>query len=442
MLDRPFFTDIDSRAAIKGSRDPLGIQPIWTRFGRNVVGNLTTVSGSVASFKTLLLGHHIGGQVVEASAGQPLLPAFIRWEQLAAYSRRLINDDRDIRGIERVNKNLSEGTRVWVSDEPRHQLLASQKTYGIWGLYTMPAAASGLLDGAPVRLAPRAGAFVAEQYLTRLEAHGAAVMKRLRDVLRKPTSRVDLEGADDGLGRAVAAVFAQELNQQECTFFREFLLEGGPLDGVEGTRGLQRTLVSLIEEDTNTMPKWSRARVREYAKRAAKRGGDWGALAERLERIALIESVCAPAANLFEYLLGAHGVELDGLVADVKTTWGAKLRSIDAVAFAELKAEVAGGIPEVGESWVQIANALASGAYREAIELLVRQNAWVMTSRNSQQGEGAPWVEIESGRLDVHFRDENTELHRIETIEDELRFPYFLASLERVSRTVRRLPDV
>ena len=46
MLTTPFLTDLDSRAAIKGSRDPIGVQPIWARLGREVVGNLTTVSTS------------------------------------------------------------------------------------------------------------------------------------------------------------------------------------------------------------------------------------------------------------------------------------------------------------------------------------------------------------------------------------------------------------
>ena len=50
MIAGPFLTDIDPQAAIKGSRDPLGIQPIWTRLGRHVVGNLTTVSSSVRDF--------------------------------------------------------------------------------------------------------------------------------------------------------------------------------------------------------------------------------------------------------------------------------------------------------------------------------------------------------------------------------------------------------
>jgi len=59
MLSVPVLSELDSRAAVKGSRDPLGIQRIWTRLGRHVVGNLTTVSDSVRDFTTLLLGYYL-----------------------------------------------------------------------------------------------------------------------------------------------------------------------------------------------------------------------------------------------------------------------------------------------------------------------------------------------------------------------------------------------
>src|SRR5512140_701933 len=65
MLTTPFLTDLDSRAAIKGSRDPLGVQPIWARLGRHVVGNLTTVSNSVRDFTVLLLGYHFAQCVAD-----------------------------------------------------------------------------------------------------------------------------------------------------------------------------------------------------------------------------------------------------------------------------------------------------------------------------------------------------------------------------------------
>ena len=66
----PFLTDIDSRAAIKGSRDPLGAQAIWTLLGRHVVGELTTNTTSVRDFVILLLGYGFVEKLDEAGRGK------------------------------------------------------------------------------------------------------------------------------------------------------------------------------------------------------------------------------------------------------------------------------------------------------------------------------------------------------------------------------------
>ena len=65
-----FLTDIDPRAAIKGSRDPLGLQPIRTRLGREVVGNLTTVTTSTRNFTTLLLGLYFADELISADKAE------------------------------------------------------------------------------------------------------------------------------------------------------------------------------------------------------------------------------------------------------------------------------------------------------------------------------------------------------------------------------------
>ena len=66
MVSMPFLTQLDSRAKVRGSRDPLGVQAIWTRMGRHVVGNLTTVSTSVRDFTTTMLGYYFAERVAEA----------------------------------------------------------------------------------------------------------------------------------------------------------------------------------------------------------------------------------------------------------------------------------------------------------------------------------------------------------------------------------------
>ena len=143
----PFLTDIDSRAKIRGSRDPLGFVPLWSRFGRTVVGNLTTVSNSVRGFTTLLLGYHFAREAQERGCKDSTLELFLRFEQLAAYVRRALLNHRDFRGIERVTKTLEgAGGRVILSANQDHQILSNQRTYGLWGLFSSPARESGLIE--------------------------------------------------------------------------------------------------------------------------------------------------------------------------------------------------------------------------------------------------------------------------------------------------------
>ena len=84
-----FLTEIDSRAKVKGTRDPLGLVPLWSHFGRHVVGNLTTVTDSVRGFTTLLLGYHFTREVRERQGpdAESPLALFLEFEQLAGYCR-------------------------------------------------------------------------------------------------------------------------------------------------------------------------------------------------------------------------------------------------------------------------------------------------------------------------------------------------------------------
>src|SRR5262245_57806160 len=146
MYDIPFLTELDSRAAVKGSRDPLGIQQLWTRLGRRVVGNLTTVSNSVRVSTTLSRGYHFAEGLADELGPGSELEVFLKWEQLAAYARGAVNRDWRFRGTERVRRNLNEEKRITISANAANQILGNQKIYGLWGLYTVPARASGLLD--------------------------------------------------------------------------------------------------------------------------------------------------------------------------------------------------------------------------------------------------------------------------------------------------------
>src|SRR5687768_4974414 len=130
----PFLTSLDSRAAIKGSRDPLGLVPVWSRFGRFVVGNVTTVSNSVRGFTTLLLGYYFAEAIRETSTGcdESILDLFLKFEQLCGYVRWQYNNDDDFRGRDRVVARLTDRPKVTLGADSAHQILSNQKIYGLW----------------------------------------------------------------------------------------------------------------------------------------------------------------------------------------------------------------------------------------------------------------------------------------------------------------------
>ena len=159
-----FLTLEDPNAKIKGSRDPLGIQPIWVAFGRYVVANLTMQTNSTRGFTILLLGRYLTERLIEESrlGSESALDAFLRFEQIGAYVREVAHHaGGDIRGIERVRSRLEKyGRRVPISASPDGLILGDQKVNGLWGLFSVSARASHLVLDKPVGLTPEAREFI------------------------------------------------------------------------------------------------------------------------------------------------------------------------------------------------------------------------------------------------------------------------------------------
>jgi len=434
MLTQPFLTDLDSRAAVKGSRDPLGIQPIWTRLGRHVIGNLTTVSTSVRDFTTLLLGYYFAERVAEEGGREGDLATFLKWEQLAAYARAKVNDERSFRGVERVYRNLSEGPRIHLSAAPSEQILGNQKIYGLWGLYTVPARSSCLVEGSPTRLTAAGRKLVEALYLPTFSKAGfrdaQVIVKRLAE--RQVT--LDTGKKDHALLEAVGKVLQRRFLALEAEVFREHLRDGGPVDS---TGGLQ-PLLARVMDSTFEDPEWrlSADRVRRLARLAGQQGETGAMLADRLERIRAAELVLAPAASLFDLLLGRDGQTLAEVARDVRSHWGKSVRTIDAEAFSQLEAELreAAGDSDAAARWVLLGRAMASGDYVEALRHLLAQNRFVMNAR----ANAAPWAELRDGRLQVRFRDEQASpLPEQKELPGYWRHAYFLDALRTVAFALR-----
>jgi len=437
----PFLTDLDSRAAIKGSRDPLGVQPIWSRLGRRVVANLTTVSNSVRDFTVLLLGYYFAERVAQGGGTDGDLSTFLKWEQLAAYARAHVNGERGFRGTERVWKRLSEGDRVVLGAGLEFQILSNQKTYGLWGLYTMPSKASGLLEGDPTRLTAVARQLVERDLLPAMESKAPRAVQEIVDRLSRRTYSLDLAAGsrDATLLKAIGSLL-KSVSFAERELYRDYLLYGcdGDKDPSRGTQGKQRLFADLLTE-TLQESDWalSPESIDALAAKAARRGPVGRTLVPRLQQIRAAESLLAPAAALFEYALKFDGQTPFQIATQIRSHWGKSLRqTIDMETIEALEPELGAGSdgPASGRRWVQLADAFRGARYEKALELLLAQNAAVMTARAAS----AAWAVVRDGKLHVRFRDERpTALPLATELPTYWRHAYFIESLRTVGDQLR-----
>lgn len=423
----PFFlTDLDANARTKGSRDPLGAQAIWTRMGRYVVGNLTTVSNAYHDFTVLMLGYYFAEKVAPNVGEGRELETFLKWEQVASYSRHRAGD-KTFRGTEKVGRVLEDSSRVTISAARSFQTLSNQQLYGLWGLYSVPAAASGLLDQETLRLTPLAHEFVEATYRPILRAAGPDAENRIVSMLSREQATFDVDGKDERLAAAIAAAIRGKAGHSERPFFWRTLAEGGAGDTTEGRQAL---MARIFRDDVRKREEyWSPTFVRSLEKRAAAQQSATGEnLAERLAAIRACESVLAPAVRIFAYAQGLHGQTLDDAAAAIKRGFGERATLVDLEAFRSLKPELETVRVDAAERWIRTAEALHTGKYVEAMRLIIEQNAATMANRG-----GMPWIELWGNKLHVRMPgDERVDLDP-QALRKLWRFPYFLDSLMAVT---------
>ena len=74
----------------------------------------------------------------DAGKSESELALFLKFEQLAAYSRWGTAGDDEFRGVERVKRRLGEEAAVRLSAQPADQILSNQKVYGPLGALLGP----------------------------------------------------------------------------------------------------------------------------------------------------------------------------------------------------------------------------------------------------------------------------------------------------------------
>ena len=247
-----FLTEIDPRAAIKGSRDALGFTSVRARFGREVVGNLTTVTSSLRGFTTLLLGLYFADRVVASrkASEEDRSNLFLKFEQLAAYCRLALGrengDASGILGSVRASRRLRDNPgSVPISASVDGQILSNQRTNGLWGLYTVAARESGMVERDEHTLTPWAKELVESQYLPRLSYAGSKDGAQVLAFLASESSLFEPKGAHRKLAKALAAILSAKLGRPEARFYEQGFVRG-EADGFNTTYGRQAALCSPL----------------------------------------------------------------------------------------------------------------------------------------------------------------------------------------------------
>ena len=421
----PFLTDLDERAEVKGSRDPLGLVPIWSKFGRDVIGNLTTVTGSVRGFTTLLLGIELADMLrdrLRSDASAPL-DTFLRFEQLAGYARYRCQHDTQMRGYRRISARINDGGRIRISAESRDQILSNQKIYGLWGLFTVPARSSGLLESGESRLTTGARSFIERHYFPMLgNTHGVNLLLKL---LARESFDLQPNARDVDLLESIGRIHSRQLRAQERDFYCQHLAWGGQSDTTQGKQRALAEILRGIQSEEFGFPEF-----RAVQKTARNRNE---ALFVSLGKIDRLQRLIAPAGLLFGFLQNRDRQSTSLVAKQIAETWKRPLH-IELPGIRELQTEISAALQSAPEAqlWMNLSEALASAEYMQVIELLVAINTSVMQRRHG----AASWIVIEGGKLKVHLADERAELVPVAEAEDYWRSTYFINSLWRIAREV------
>ncbi len=417
-----FLTLEDPRARVQGSRDPLGVQPVWAAFGRCVVANLTTVTTSIRGFTIHILGRLFGEKLIEKGAAgeQDALSIFLRMEQAGAYARYVGHKvDDDIRGIERVKRFAEDGGgKVTIQDDATGMILSDQKTYGLWGLYSVAARVSGISADGPVGLSERAREFANKNYWPLVVPVESKLMKLMGN---GGTLRI---AKTDPVFSVLAKLLPERLSVREREFYAETLRDALYVKDNPAAKR-QAFFAELLKKHSLPNEPTGRSEILGLAKAARKKEE---ALAVRLEKIARLEAFFAPAEALFDHLQNRKNQKPSDLAVSLAKYWGRKVPHLDSPSFDDLAAEIREVVgDEMAAEMKRCDAALGNGDYEDAIVSLLEWNKMIMAARNA-----APWIRLVAGKLDVRFRSQEKTFPGAAELPELWRNSYFIDALKSI----------
>ena len=192
---------------------------------------------------------------------------------------------------------------------------------GCGGLYSVSARTSGLIAEGALDVTEETRAFLERNGLDRL---GGAEPPLLRLLARGGT--LDTRKKDPVFS-ALADVLTPAFNTDEVDFYGRRLRDGRAVHGAAPER--QGRFRALLEAETDLDAPVGRPELLGLVKAAARVDEE---LAGRLERIAHLEALLAPAEALFQHILARHGQPVDDVATVISSHWGPRIPHLDRLA--------------------------------------------------------------------------------------------------------------
>lgn len=144
-ISKVFFTEKDNDISGTSQRDPLGLQPIWSFYGRQVINHLTTISTTIHGFREVLLCLSICRELNGIRKDLSYSDLILIFEQLFIYTSISKGKVEGILGADNGNARFIANNK---NPEISHKktILVREISLGYYGRYKTPLSTMGIID--------------------------------------------------------------------------------------------------------------------------------------------------------------------------------------------------------------------------------------------------------------------------------------------------------
>jgi hypothetical protein len=352
------------------SRDPLGLLPIWSARGRELVPHLTEQTGRAEGFQLLVTIYWLwGNYAAKYSAQSSALRSFYMVaEQAFAHATVRVAGDWVLPGRLRTLARKGQAGPD-LSERPQDGLLDNQLGNGTWGLYRGAAMRAGLLSEDMTCLS--ADAYEACQGAPPLSVeHTSKLLALLHSAVTRPDVGVTF---DTQSNRSLVEAMAQVLmNLPHSSLLRTLLVRSPAI-----TQELGQTAAAMGE-----LQGWQR-RLLLAGQRSFPAHG------EPLVNVLRCEAFISPLESLFMWMCSQNGRLLEQMVSEVPLPIDQVSAAFDG--FCDSGLYPSGGSSNRFDLYRQLADVSSVPSFLESVMAIHKKIA--------DGRRRAPWATIENGRL-------------------------------------------